>query len=601
MVCSMAIHFKFRSAVEYDSIDIDGPFISIGSLKEKIVEHKNLGMATDFDLLITNAQTAEEYSEDSFLLPKNTSVIIKRVPASRLKPVVRVQEQPNSYSLTADSVAGDNSRGADTTLQAAALSNAGMDSLDDFGVDLYAIPEPVVSKVDPDENIRIAAMVNTTASDWQRQTKEGLGGGRGSGRGGYGRGGRTFGRATPPQGYVCHRCGQPGHFIQHCPTNGDPTFDMRKMKSPVGIPKTQLKADQEGSYILPDGSVAVMQPDESVFAKEADALLAIRPTYLEPPPELKCPLCGNIFRDAVMIPCCQYSFCDKCIRDQLIAKGKCPQCESTKFKNDDLLPNINLRQAIDRFLETQMTTSGASDSFYKQYQLPDVGSGPRKVDALAGSRLQIELRKPLNSAGAPVKASPTNVVVVEDVGDSSKDKKGKNEKVEGSAVLTLGGEDSGGAIEGPPSKEHAAETSKKQEAGTSLKGGVKGFVNDDGEAGMIFKNIVSLSVKETDGVAVKSEVSKGVFSLRNNTRFSPSLEVSYREFFNQGGLSGSCSVWYIYFAHIGQICAERSLSSVLFLLRIHLVLCNFSLAFISFCESRHISNFAYARHTTFFT
>lgn len=58
------------------------------------------------------------------------------------------------------------------------------------------------------------------------------------------------------------------------------------------------------------------------------------------------------------------------IRDELIAKGKCPQCESTKFKNDDLLPNINLRQAIDRFLEAQMTTSGASDSFYKQHQLP---------------------------------------------------------------------------------------------------------------------------------------------------------------------------------------------------------------------------------------
>ena len=50
----------------------------------------------------------------------------------------------------------------------------------------------------------------------------------------------------------------------------------------------------------------------SVFAKEADALLAIRPIYLEPPPELKCPLCSNIFKDAVMIPCCQYSFCDKC-------------------------------------------------------------------------------------------------------------------------------------------------------------------------------------------------------------------------------------------------------------------------------------------------
>jgi hypothetical protein len=108
----------------------------------------------------------------------------------------------------------------------------------------------------------------------------------------------------------------------------------------------------------------------TVFAKEADALLAIRPILIEPPPELRCPLCKNIFKDAVMIPCCQYSFCDKCIREELIAKGKCPQCGSTKFKNDDLLPNINLRQAIDRFLEAQVTTSGASDSFLRQQQAP---------------------------------------------------------------------------------------------------------------------------------------------------------------------------------------------------------------------------------------
>lgn len=45
-----------------------------------------------------------------------------------------------------------------------------MDSLDDFGVDLYAIPEPMPtsSRIDPDENSRIAAMVNDTASEWQR-------------------------------------------------------------------------------------------------------------------------------------------------------------------------------------------------------------------------------------------------------------------------------------------------------------------------------------------------------------------------------------------------------------------------------------------------
>lgn len=30
---------------------------------------------------------------------------------------------------------------------------------------------------------------------------------------------------APPPGYECRRCGKPGHFIQHCPTNNDPSFD----------------------------------------------------------------------------------------------------------------------------------------------------------------------------------------------------------------------------------------------------------------------------------------------------------------------------------------------------------------------------------------
>lgn len=53
-------------------------------------------------------------------------------------------------------------------IKAWAVQNTGMDSLDDFGVDLYAIPEPVTSKIDLDENTRIAAMLNTTATEWQR-------------------------------------------------------------------------------------------------------------------------------------------------------------------------------------------------------------------------------------------------------------------------------------------------------------------------------------------------------------------------------------------------------------------------------------------------
>ena len=55
----MAVYYKFKSARDYDSIAMDGPFISVGTLKEKIFESKHLGRGTDFDLVVTNAQTNE--------------------------------------------------------------------------------------------------------------------------------------------------------------------------------------------------------------------------------------------------------------------------------------------------------------------------------------------------------------------------------------------------------------------------------------------------------------------------------------------------------------------------------------------------------------
>lgn len=53
-----------------------------------------------------------------------------------------------------------------------------------------------------------------------------------------------------------------GHFIQHCPTNGDPNFDIKRVKPPTGIPKSMLMATPDGSYALPSGAVAVLRPNE---------------------------------------------------------------------------------------------------------------------------------------------------------------------------------------------------------------------------------------------------------------------------------------------------------------------------------------------------
>jgi hypothetical protein len=58
----------------------------------------------------------------------------------------------------------------------------------------------------------------------------------------------------------------------------------------------------------------------SEFAKHAERLMANRPSVRAIPPEYQCPLCSNLFRDAVLIPCCQESFCDQC---KLLSVQRC--------------------------------------------------------------------------------------------------------------------------------------------------------------------------------------------------------------------------------------------------------------------------------------
>lgn len=69
----MAVYYKFKSARDYDSIAMDGPFISVGILKEKIFESKHLGRGTDFDLVVTNAQTNEGWFDLVLVIPFLTS------------------------------------------------------------------------------------------------------------------------------------------------------------------------------------------------------------------------------------------------------------------------------------------------------------------------------------------------------------------------------------------------------------------------------------------------------------------------------------------------------------------------------------------------
>ncbi|XP_043688149.1 E3 ubiquitin ligase PARAQUAT TOLERANCE 3-like isoform X3 [Telopea speciosissima] len=234
--------------------------------------------------------------------------------------------------------------------------------LDDFGDDVYAIPKvlpvcysnPVVDAPSPsetDEHSRIKALVNTPALNWQRQTQKGFCSGRGYGSGtgtrmmlGYGRAGQD--QMTPPQGYVCHRCKISGHFIQHCPTNGDPNYDFKRVK-PTARPLPVL--------------------NEAAFEKEIEGLRSTQ-SVTNLPPELHCPMCKEVMVDAMLTSkCCFTSFCDRCIRNHIISNSVC-FCGATNMLADDLVPNVTLRETINRLLENSgsMKIQGTNSACYDQ-------------------------------------------------------------------------------------------------------------------------------------------------------------------------------------------------------------------------------------------
>lgn len=58
------------------------------------------------------------------------------------------------------------------------------------------------------------------------------------------------------------------HWVQDCPTQGDPEFDRKRIRPPVGIPMTRLAMSQEGGLILPSGQTGTLVANEEAFRRE---------------------------------------------------------------------------------------------------------------------------------------------------------------------------------------------------------------------------------------------------------------------------------------------------------------------------------------------
>ncbi|XP_074767122.1 E3 ubiquitin-protein ligase RBBP6-like [Athene noctua] len=84
------VHFQSFSQLRRDTVTFSGLHISLGDLKRKIMGRQKL-KAANCDLRVSNAETREEYTDDSALMPKNSSVIVRRVPARGVKTTSKTQ------------------------------------------------------------------------------------------------------------------------------------------------------------------------------------------------------------------------------------------------------------------------------------------------------------------------------------------------------------------------------------------------------------------------------------------------------------------------------------------------------------------------------
>ncbi|KAK9461115.1 DWNN domain-containing protein [Lipomyces oligophaga] len=225
---SSSIYYKFLSQRDMMRINFDGTGISVFDLKREIILANKLGDGTDFDLILLNPDTKEIYEDDSEILPRSLTVVAKRSAPSRSGRGTAVR-YVNAKGPSLGPMPGIGGRGRNDFARKP-LAPVSIPTITNGSNELVT-----------EEDERISSMFEAQSENWL-QTQESMANAAPVfSRTGNNPRQRPTPDYPPPATYVCHRCGQRGHWIQACPTNNDPQFEGRKVKPTTGIPKSFLK------------------------------------------------------------------------------------------------------------------------------------------------------------------------------------------------------------------------------------------------------------------------------------------------------------------------------------------------------------------------
>ncbi|KAK5169093.1 Protein mpe1 [Saxophila tyrrhenica] len=356
---SSSIFFRFKSQKEPLQITFDGTSLSVFEVKRDIITLSKLGDGTDFDLEIYAADSNEKYDDDTTQIPRSSTVIARRLPASRPGAGKAARYVTGKMPVNAknahriESSHNNNPNRNTPTMQTGGPIGAGKEMT---------------------EEEKLQAILTANTQSWKAEQEA-------ASHKPVVR--QSYNKSTPvpdkplPPGYICHRCGEKGHWIQACPTNNDPNFDNRpKFRRTTGIPRSFLKVVEKPTEMGEDGKLdvsklpqgvmytangewVIAEPDKATWDKIQEKTSAAAEKAKEAASGdaelrergLECPIHKGAFNEPVKTPCCGKTYCKDCIENALLdADLLCPNC-GEQVLLDGLEPDDEVAGKMKEFEE----------------------------------------------------------------------------------------------------------------------------------------------------------------------------------------------------------------------------------------------------------